>query len=56
MFAWLGSLRRAVARYQHKPKLYGAFFPLACLTIALSRPGSRFQARSGSYPGHCSPK
>jgi transposase len=34
-FAWLGSFRRLVVRYENKISVYRAFFHLACLMITL---------------------
>jgi len=36
-FAWVGSFRRLVVRYEHSLDLYTAFFHLACAIIALRR-------------------
>jgi transposase len=34
-FAWLGNFRRLVVRYERHPRMYRAFFHLACLLITL---------------------
>jgi transposase len=36
-FAWLGSFRRLVVRYDRLITVYSAFFHLACLMITLRR-------------------
>lgn len=34
-FAWIGTYRRLVVRYEHKLHIYSAFFHLACTMIVL---------------------
>ena len=35
LFAWLGHYRRLVIRYEYLPRMYGAFFHVACAMIVL---------------------
>jgi len=36
-FAWFGSFRRLVVRYEHEVSVYTGFFHIACLLITLKR-------------------
>ncbi len=35
LFAWLGHYRRLAIRYEYLPRMYGAFFHVACAMIVL---------------------
>jgi transposase len=36
-FAWLGAYRRLVVRWDRDPKIYSAFFQIACIMILVRR-------------------